>query len=274
MWCSDRGYYFKENTTMREFQDLTGQKFGRLTVIKRDKNDNRGQTRWLCQCQCGNLKIVRANHLKSGKIKSCGCYNIEILKKRSKTHGLIKTRIYSIWNRMKQRCTNPNNSAYKNYGGRGITICQEWIDDFLNFYNWAIANGYRDDLSIDRINNNKGYYPENCKWATKKQQARNRRNNHLITYNGETHCISEWAEIFNINEKLLAERLRTGYKFETAIKNKNIKKIHKIRCIETNTIYESAKEIEQKFKISRNSIYFNCRKVAKSAGGYHWEYVD
>lgn len=159
--------------------DFTGQRFGRFTVLERVENDKRGNTMWKCRCDCGNIVTVVGYSLKSGRSKSCGCAQIESvveMNKRCKsTHGKKNTRLYRIWNGMKSRCFNKNDQDYCNYGGRGITVCEKWRHDFMAFYDWAVANGYDDSLSIDRVNNNGNYEPDNCRWATTSQQNSNRR---------------------------------------------------------------------------------------------------
>lgn len=202
-----------------KLQNLVGEKFNLLTVIehhhvKRGYKNGiccRTEHYWLCKCDCGNYTIVKSENLKSGGVKSCGClrhlqYN--------KTHGQCRTRLYNIWCNMKARCFNPKEHAYNRYGGRGITICNEWKSDFMNFYNWAMDNGYNDNLSIDRIDNNGNYEPSNCRWANDKTQANNRRSSHLITYQNETHTLAEWADLYNINRGTFQSRLKLGWSIE------------------------------------------------------------
>ena len=154
--------------------DLTGQRFGRLTVVSRA--ENRGnQTRWLCKCDCGNEKIIAGNALKSGVTLSCGCYHKEVTGKIRRTHGGTGTRLHSIWQNMKARCYRESAREYENYGGRGITICDEWRNDYKAFHDWAVENGYADNLTIDRKNVNGNYEPSNCRWITNEEQQRNKR---------------------------------------------------------------------------------------------------
>lgn len=190
---------------MGKFIDLTGQKFGMWTVIKRAENTKRGQPRWVCRCDCGNVATVQGCSLKSGKSRNCGCVRKE--KFNNAKHKQSYTRLYHIWTAMKERCFNENNNAYKHYGGRGITVCDEWLNDFQAFYNWAMANGYKDDLTIDRIDSNGNYEPSNCRWVTQKEQCNNTRRNVVIEFNGKEQTLQQWADEMNISCKTLWGRL-------------------------------------------------------------------
>lgn len=193
------------------FCDLTGKRYGRLTVIKRVYKEGDKKTYWMCKCDCGNETVVLASNLKRGHTTSCGCLKIERTKETNSTHGLSRTRIYHIYKNMKDRTTNDHNIGYKNYGGRSIKICDEWLNDFEKFYNWSMENGYKDGLTIDRINVNGNYEPSNCRWVTMKVQSNNRRNNHNITYNGETHTLSQWSERLGINCSTLSDRINRDH---------------------------------------------------------------
>lgn len=205
---------------MGRLVDLTGQKFGKLTVIEKVGIAKHGDhAKWLCQCECGKTIITLSNSLRQGKTLSCGCIRIECamceVRKRTK-HGLSKERLYNIWYGMIDRCTHCNCDRYADYGGRGITVCAEWLHDFQAFYDWSMANGYKDNLTIDRIDVNGNYEPSNCRWATYKEQANNTRKNHLITYNGKTQTMTQWAETLKINYGTLSSRIRRGWSVKKA----------------------------------------------------------
>lgn len=200
------------------FYDLTGKRYGSLTVIKLAYKTKDNRNCWLCKCDCGNETIVRSDNLINGHTESCGCLRERTSRKLLTTHGLSETRIYKIYKGMKARTTNENATEYKNYGGRGIKVCDEWINDFKAFYDWSINNGYKDGLTIDRIDVNGNYEPSNCRWATIKEQANNRTNNHFITYNGETHTMKQWSEKLNIDYKRLWSRInRYHWSIERAL---------------------------------------------------------
>lgn len=197
---------------MRHVIDLTGQRFGMLTVIERaEKIGN--HISWICKCDCGNVtKAITGNNLKKGHVKSCGCMY--------RKHGMHGSRLYSIWNGMKTRCYNKNHIHYNDYGGRGITVCEEWKDDFKAFADWAMSNGYADNLTIDRIDANGNYEPSNCEWKCMKEQSNNRRNNIIITYNGITKTIPQWADETGINYNTLRRRIERGWDIERAFTTK------------------------------------------------------
>lgn len=186
--------------------DLTGRRFGRLTVIERAENTKGGKSRWVCKCDCGNTIISKADNLKSGNTKSCGCYASELTANRNYKHGNGHSRLYHIWDKMRQRCYNPKDPKYSRYGARGITVCPEW-SNFQVFYEWAITNGYADNLTIDRRDNDGNYCPQNCHWATAKEQANNKSNNKMITYCGKTQTLAQWADELQIPYLKLRNRL-------------------------------------------------------------------
>lgn len=210
-------------------KDLTGQKYGKLTVIKRvPPHGNSKSVYWLCYCDCGNKDVeVRGSCLTSGHTVSCGCYISERLIKVNTKHGGFGTRLYNIWQGMKKRCYKEDDKDYENYGGRGILICDEWKDDFSCFQEWAITSGYQENLTIDRINNNGNYEPHNCRWTTVKEQSNNKRNNHLITIANRTQTLSQWLDELGIPKNKYLWRINNGWSELEALeyipRNKNRK---------------------------------------------------
>ena len=194
-------------------EDLTSQRFGRLTVIEFVPIPKSSNSYWKCKCDCGNFSIVMGKSLLNGDTSSCGCFHKERTAsgKYNLKHGMSNSRIYRIWKKMKERCTNTNSNNYAHYGGKGIKICDEWLNDFTEFYNWSMANGYTDELTIDRIDVSGNYCPENCRWVDMKTQQRNRTNNIQIEYQGKKMCLSEVAEKLGVNQKMIQNRYRRGY---------------------------------------------------------------
>lgn len=211
---------------MGKFVDLSGKKFGKLTVIKREGSYNlpngKHIPKWLCRCDCGNYIYNKSYALTSLHSKSCGCAKAEASRKLLTKYGMGDTRLASIWRDMRKRCYYSNCNIYKNYGGRGIKVCSEWKDDFMNFYNWAINNGYNDKLTIDRIDVNGNYEPSNCRWVTKKNQGNNRRNNCYLIYNNEKITLTQLANILNKNEKTISKQKLRGWSLEKILRKGGI----------------------------------------------------
>lgn len=196
--------------------DLTSRKFGRLTVEKYAFTKN-NVAYWQCICECGNKKIIRANDLKSGRVKSCGC----LLKEMRTKHGGTDSRLYRVWRSIKSRCYYPNHNNYRLYGARGIVMCEEWKENFLSFQNWALENGYDEkakkwECTIDRIDYNGIYEPNNCRWVTIKEQQNNKRNNVYIDYKHERHSLAEWCRILKLSESAVRNRLNRNWSVERA----------------------------------------------------------
>ena len=198
--------------------NLKGQRFGKLIVVEPALNKGK-LTSWKCKCDCGNEAIVYTNNLRRGHTTSCGCFKFAT---RNKTHGYRKTRLYKVWCDIKTRCYNPNNFDYPRYGGRGITMCNEWKDDFVAFHDWAIDTGYdknapRGQCTLDRIDVNGNYCPENCRWIDIEQQQNNRRDNVLIEYNGEIKTMAQWSKYLNLSYEMIRQRIQLyGWSVERA----------------------------------------------------------
>lgn len=251
---------------MAKFKDLTGQRFSRLEVIElnnKEKSGNRYRYYWKCLCDCKTIINVRTDCLTSGYVRSCGClHNEQAIKNFTAhySHEQSGTRLYGIWQKMKGRCFNSNTPCYKRYGGRGITVCDEWKNGFQAFYEWSMSNGYSDDLTIDRIDNNGNYEPSNCRWVTNKEQSLNRRTNVIVQYNGKTMTLieasqesglpysalsSRWSKGIRGNE-LFAEVAPKGNKREILYDGKiiSLKELSEITGINLNTLktrYRSGK---------------------------------
>jgi len=189
-----------------EFQDLTGQKFNRLTVLSYARTTGRRRTMWCCKCDCGNVVEVDATHLKDGHTKSCGCYSRERIENLNKKTGKTNTRIHYVYLNMVNRCTRLNNHEYELYGGRGIKVCDEWLGEhgFENFYKWAMESGYKPDAkrgecTLDRKDVNGNYEPSNCRWVDQITQCNNRRITRRVIVNGVEDTVANLARIHNIN---------------------------------------------------------------------------
>ena len=197
-------------------KDETGNRYGRLVVTERAKSNKGLHAAWLCLCDCGNQIPVRGTHLRSKRTQSCGCLQREAVAKAAATHGLCDLLEYNSWDSMIQRCTNPNNDHFADYGGRGIRICQAWHENFMVFYE-DLGSRPGPEYSLERIDNDGNYEPGNCRWATQKQQCRNTRTNRNLTHNGKTLCVAAWAEQLGMSRFTLYNRLRSGWSVKKAL---------------------------------------------------------
>lgn len=223
---------------MAAVKNLIGCRFGRLVVLERAGSTKHKKALWRCICDCGNEKIACGSKMLKGETKSCGCIlreNALLLGEKNIKHGQRKNIIYHIWRGIKSRCFNKKDKNYNFYGAKGIKMCDEWNDSFQAFYDWALLNGYKEEtllsgkskFTIDRINNNGNYEPSNCRWVTYKEQARNRTNNLLITYENKTLTLAEWCEILQVPYNRTQHRLYKGMPFEKAIQNIDFRKVKK-----------------------------------------------
>ena len=195
---------------MGQIKNLIGNKYGSLTVVEmRKERGKHNEVFWICQCDCGSLIEVRANSLQQGKTTSCGCSR--------KIHGMNNTRIHRIWNGMKNRCNNPKRKDYHKYGGRGISVCDEW-NEFVPFLEWAELNGYTEELTLERIDVNGNYEPDNCTWVTPIEQANNKTNTPHIEYNNEIVTLKQLSELTGINYQTLFRRYNKGERGEQLIR--------------------------------------------------------
>jgi len=205
---------------MAKLVDLTGKRFGKLTVLEREPSQKTDDVRWRCVCDCGNEIVARGRNLKQGFTKSCGCSR-KVPRPYKATHGMSKTRLYRIWSLMKDRCENKNSPSYRKYGSRGIKVCDEWHSSSA-FIEWALSNGYREDLSLDRIDFDGDYCPENCRWADAFVQGNNRRGNRVITLYGKTQTLAQWCREYNQGYRLVHRRItQLGWDVEKALTTPN-----------------------------------------------------
>lgn len=195
--------------------DMIGQKYGRLTVVAFAGKGAENRALWRCRCDCGNEIVLPGKSLRTGNTKSCGCLSKELSTQRivqiNHKHGETGTRLFRIWTGMLTRCYNPNATNYQDYGGRGIVVCNGWRESYEAFRDWAMSAGYTEGLTLDRKDNDRGYFPDNCRWATHKQQANNRRSNVRVSHKGESYTVSEWADIAGMKRDTLAQRLNSGH---------------------------------------------------------------
>lgn len=202
--------------------NLEGCRFGRLLVLEQAESrygkDGKPRRSWRCVCDCGNEVFATTQDLRKGDVQSCGCYHDECTRNRMTIHGDSGNKLHNIWKAMRRRCKDDGHADYRYYGGKGIRVCEEWDKNYSEFKAWAINNGYSDGLTIDRIDVNKDYCPENCRWASMTEQANNRTSNIVISNNGETHTLMEWSMIYSIPYSTLYMRLKSGKSFEEAIK--------------------------------------------------------
>ena len=203
---------------MGKLLDLTGETINGVCVIEREGLKS-GKATWKCECHCGKLFIVRGVDLKHGRTKSCGCNISKSTIKRSTKHGDHGTRIYTTWKGIKARCFNKNEKAYKYYGARGIDMCKEWKNNYLVFKQWAYDNGYDDTLTIDRIDINGNYEPNNCRWVTQKEQNNNTRRTIKITINGLTKSLKEWCGYLDLNYNTIYRKYRLNENIEELFSN-------------------------------------------------------
>lgn len=199
--------------------EMIGKRFGRLLVIEESGQRIDGQRAWVCRCDCGKItNPIRGHSLRCGDTTSCGCVHKEKTARTFTTHGKSNTRLYNVWSCMKKRCTNESDSRYEHYGGRGIAVCEEWEDDFQAFYDWAMANGYKEGLQIDRIENDGNYCPENCRWADRDTQANNKSDNVKVAYNGSLITITQLSKMCGIKQATLYKRFHKGLRGDSLVK--------------------------------------------------------
>lgn len=238
---------------MKSHKDITNQRFGKLVAKEYIKD-----SKWLCECDCTNTHIASLSDLEAGKVQSCGCLKYDNLPYKKK----VDDRLYHIWYAMLDRCYKESCRAYKNYGGRGIIVCDEWKNDFLKFEEWALLSGYKSNLTIDRILVNENYCPDNCKWSTKEQQNDNRRNTRYLTINNVTKTFSQWCRDCNLDKSTLESRLKMGWTGEDLIRP--IDKIYYSQeKVKIKNEELTLKEISEKYNIPYSIIRKRYTRGAK-----------
>lgn len=254
---------------MSVLKNLSGKRFGKLVAISPVLGKNPYKYLWLFKCDCGKTKEISKYSVLSGRTTSCGCFQKSRV---SRVGGLSYSRLYRIWSHMKDRCYNKKNEAYKNYGGRGINVCKEWNGSFLRFKKWSFENGYRDKLTIDRINTNGNYEPSNCRWVTMKEQQRNKRNNKKVLYKGKSICLSEVSEIEKIDLSTISGRIKRGVPLEKSLLFRNkIYRGKELFCENNGKTYANAIEFLRDVGLKRTGkIYdfLNGKLMSDSFCGY------
>lgn len=255
--------------------NLTDKQFGRLTVIKYAGSKNY-KTLWLCKCECGKEKIVKGSDLTRGTTKSCGCLRDECVKNQAQMYPAdvrIK-RLRYIWHGMIRRCYDPRHNCYHRYGERGITVCDEW-KDYVVFARWSLANGYADDLSIDRINNDGNYEPDNCRWVTMKKQHNNTSRCKFFKIDGITKSMTEWAEEYGLDPGTVQTRISKGMNIVDALK----KRTHRngghgipIRCVDTGEVFPSASAAAEKYGYNVSCIA-KAARLNRVSYGMRWQQI-
>ena len=213
---------------MSRIKDLTGMKLGMITVIEPYGRDKNGNCTYLCKCDCGNEKVITSRYLlntHNGTTRNCGCIAAKARSENMKKingfyHGHSKERLHRIYNSMKGRCLNQNNYDYQYYGGKGVSVCDEWLRSYEKFKDWAMSNGYQEDLTLDRIDVNGNYEPSNCRWVSMKVQSNNKTVSVYITHHGETHTLKQWSEITGINYSTICKRYQKGKSPDEILKKK------------------------------------------------------
>lgn len=261
--------------SIKPIKDLTGQKFGRLTALYATGERKNKKAVWMCQCDCGNQCKVIGTQLTFGATKSCGCI--------TKKHGMFGSRIYNVWHTMKERCYVKSQTSYPNYGGRGIRVCDEW-QEFIPFMEWAYANGYdenapRGQCTLDRINPNGNYEPNNCRWVNTSVQANNRNTNVLIEYNGKSDTLSNHARNAGIKPTLAEGRMLNGKTVEDIFKNGRLGDVKKVAQYDKNMnlikIWDSCKEASEGTGININTIRVNLSGYTKTCHRkYIFKYIE